>query len=117
MVSSYLERPIRTLEQALEEREQVWGELLELGPGTPTSPAVDPYDPFRVLIRPLANDHGTAADDPTPRGGRRAALPANRRRRIPAKRRWNEQPNFYREMRDRQAIERGENEGMIVCPP
>jgi hypothetical protein len=73
MVSSYLERPIRTLEQALEDRVRVRGESLELGPGTPAGLAVDRYDPIGVRIRLLANDHGTTAGDPTPPSGRRAA--------------------------------------------
>ncbi len=73
MVSSYLERPLRTLEQALEERERVQGASLELGPATPASPAVDRYDPIGALVRLLTNDHDTAADGPAPPGGRRAA--------------------------------------------
>jgi hypothetical protein len=77
MVSLYLEQPVRTLEQALKDRARVWGESLELGPGTPAGPAVDRavdrFDPIGVRIRLLANDHGTAADDPTPPGGCRAA--------------------------------------------
>ncbi len=73
MVSSYLERPLRTLEQALVERERVQGAPLELGPATAAGPAVDRYDPIGVLVRLLASDHDTAADDPAPPGGRRAA--------------------------------------------
>ena len=73
MVSLYLERPIRTLDQALEDRARVRRELLELGSGTPAGPTVNRNDPIGVLNRLLANDHGTAADDPAPPGGRRAA--------------------------------------------
>ena len=73
MVSLYLERPIRTLEQALEDRARVRGEFLELGPGMPAGPAVDLYERIGARIRLLANDHGTAADDPAPPRGWRAA--------------------------------------------
>jgi len=73
MTSLYLERPIRTLEQALEDRARVRGESPELGPGTPAGPAVDRYERIGARIRLLANDHATAADNPTPPTGRRAA--------------------------------------------
>ena len=105
MVSSYLQRPIRTFEQALEDRARVRGETLGLGPGTQAGPTVDRYEPIDVRIRLLANDHGTAADDPTPPGGRRATSPAKRLTRIPAKRRSKEQPKIRRERSGRQAKE------------
>jgi hypothetical protein len=73
MVSAYLDRPIRTLEQALEDRARVWEGAVELERADPAAAAVDRYDPIGVLVRLLANDHGPAADDPAPPGGRRAA--------------------------------------------
>ena len=66
MVSSYLELPIRSLEQALWDRARVRGERLERGPGTPAGPTVNRNDPIGVQIRLLAKN-------PTPPGGRRTA--------------------------------------------
>lgn len=76
MVSSYLERPIRTLEQALEDRAWVRGESPKLGPGIPADPAVDRYEPIRVLNRLVAIDHGTTADE-SPFAGRLPNSPAD----------------------------------------
>jgi hypothetical protein len=73
MVSSYLERPIRTLEQALEDRARVREKSLELGPRTAADLAVDRYEWIGVLKCLFANDHDTAADDLFPPGGRRVA--------------------------------------------
>ena len=61
MTSLYLERPIRTLEQALEDRARVRGQSLEPGPGTPAGPALDRHDPIGA------------------RGRRRAKVPARAR--------------------------------------
>ena len=77
MVSSYLGKPIRTLEQALEDRAWVKGAFRKLGPGAPTDPAVDRHEPIRVLNRLVENELGTAADD-SDFAGRPPDIPADR---------------------------------------
>lgn len=77
MVSSYLQRPIRIFEQALEDRAWVRRESPKLGPGIPADPAVDRHKPIGVLNRLVAINHGTAADD-SHFGGRLPDSPADR---------------------------------------
>lgn len=67
MVSLYLERPIRPLKQALEDRARIRGESLELESGTPTGLAVGRYDSMKAMIRLLATDRDAAADIPPQR--------------------------------------------------
>lgn len=73
MVSAYLEYPIRTLEQALLDQKRALAEPPDLGPGMPASPTVGRYDPARLMVRLLAEDHDRAVAGSTPAGGRGAA--------------------------------------------
>ncbi len=65
MTSSYLERPVRSLEQALEDRAWGRGQSLEPGSGTPAGPAVDRHDPIgvrgRLRAKVLARARGRRA--------------------------------------------------------
>jgi hypothetical protein len=81
MVSPYLERPIRTLGQALEDRARVSSNSQGRAPALPVDCAadigMDRLDLVKVLARLLLAGHGAegadAAEGPSPLGGRRAA--------------------------------------------
>jgi hypothetical protein len=78
MISSYLERPLRTLEQALEDRAQC--------AVPPTGPNLTGLGPVELLVRLLTEniDQYSAFESPTPGP---ALAPAAARQRSPLDRR------------------------------
>ena len=82
MVSSYLERSLRTLEQAIEDRAQAPGARAARLPDPPAVPDVTGLGPVELLVRLLTENTSqdgaieapaSAARQRSPLGGHRAA--------------------------------------------
>ncbi len=71
MISPYLKQPLRTLEQALQDRGPAGSQ--KRAPAAPAGPGEGQMDPAERFVQLLSNGQGAAADDPAPPGGRRAA--------------------------------------------
>lgn len=86
MISSYLERPLRTLEQALEDRAQAPGARSAQRAVPPTGPHLAGPDSVELLVRLLTEniDQYSAFETPTPGP---ALAPAAARQRSPLDRR------------------------------